>query len=390
MSDKKENHKTLVVRITEILPIKDADKIELVKFGMPYQCVSQKGTFKVGDLAVYIQPDSVVPCTEPFKFIWEAYIQTDGTVPEKRRRITVKKMRGEWSEGLLLPISDFSLQDLIIDAHGKASALLPSIGDDVSDRLGITHWDPDTGQENSTGQNIHAPNLKKKYPRSIRGWVYMLWRYLKGDRRTHVDFSLPVYDVEALKNYRNAIDPGTPVVVTEKIHGSNARYVFLDGTMYAGSRTLFKSPSSNCIWREALKQNRGIEEWCREHEGFALYGEVVPTQKGFDYGCRPGEAKFFLFDIRHPDGHWLDYQDPLQFTTFAANIKSVPLLYVGEYDEDKVKLLSDDTKSFAGLLTSQSVKHIREGIVIKLTKERLGRRAQYKVVNNTFLEKDSK
>ena len=28
--EKKENHKTLIVQITEILPIKDADKIELL------------------------------------------------------------------------------------------------------------------------------------------------------------------------------------------------------------------------------------------------------------------------------------------------------------------------------------------------------------------------
>jgi hypothetical protein len=50
--EKKENHKALIVQVTETLPIKDADK--------------------VGDLAVYVQPDSVVPTTEPFRFIWES------------------------------------------------------------------------------------------------------------------------------------------------------------------------------------------------------------------------------------------------------------------------------------------------------------------------------
>src|SRR6267142_7058471 len=104
--DKKSNHRANVVQIAEIKPHNNADTLAIIPVG-EYQAVVKKDEFKVGDLAVYIQPDSVVPQTEPFKFIWENYEGLDGVVPEKRRRITVRKFRGEWSEGLLLPISDF-------------------------------------------------------------------------------------------------------------------------------------------------------------------------------------------------------------------------------------------------------------------------------------------
>src|SRR5271170_4228511 len=121
ISPKKANHQTNIVRISETVPHTNADSLEIIKIG-EFQCVSRIGTFKTGDLAVYIQPDSVVPQTEPFRFIWNDNVTLDGTVPERRRRITVKKLRGEWSEGLLLPVSDFLVYDPAEVALGQEGA----------------------------------------------------------------------------------------------------------------------------------------------------------------------------------------------------------------------------------------------------------------------------
>src|ERR1700722_9493093 len=103
---KKANHQANIFRITEIKEHTNADSLEIIPIG-EYQVVSRKGQFHVGALGVYIFPDSVVPQTDPFRFIWEPHVKLDGTVSEKRRRITVRKFRKEWSEGLLLPVSDF-------------------------------------------------------------------------------------------------------------------------------------------------------------------------------------------------------------------------------------------------------------------------------------------
>ncbi len=390
--EKKENHKTLIVKVTEILPIKDADKIEIVKFGLPYQCVSQKGTFKVGDLAVYVQPDSVVPTTEPFRFIWEPYLtdtvhHPDGRVeyivPEKRRRITVKKMRGEWSEGLLLPISDFD------EGNGWHLGTLHQldVGEDVSEYLGITHYQP---AETDEGQNGEKPVRKVKRPKTVKGWFFFLLHKLHIRRREKfmlatesVDGSYPKYDVDALKSIsRNPFEEGERVIVTEKIHGSSARYVFLDGKMYVGSRNLWLAPESGGYARAALKANPKIEEWCRLNEGYALYGEVTPTQKGYQYGSK--EHQFFLFDIRHPDGYWVDKGNDLQYHA-SFYVRQVPYLYIGQYGNFVHSLV--DGKS-----TVPEAENIREGIVINTLKEReirRGQRAQFKVVSNAFLKKDS-
>jgi len=405
--EKKENHKTLIVQVTETLPIKDADKIELVKFGLPYQCVSQKGTFKKGDLAVYIQPDSVVPCTEPFRFIWEPYAQptvwtTDekgGSVaqvfpiPDKRRRITVRKMRGEWSEGLLLPVSEFP--DLMENRFdGENDLCFFHVGDDVSDVLRVTHYEPAEDE----GQSGFKPVRKQKRPKTFKGWVFFLLHKLLLRKHQQLlaqteDPGYPKYDVDALKSLSRNPFHGSDhdVVITEKIHGSSARYVYLDGVMYVGSRNLWLAPESTGYATAALKANPQIESWCRAHEGFALYGEVTPTQKGFDYGTK--KHQFWLFDIRSPEGFWLDYEDPKYFLVFSAGIQNVPVLYKGGYKDDIVKLLAEDTKSFAHVASHyrSMPQHIREGIVIKHVKEIPSRkRYQYKIVNNAFLEKDSK
>lgn len=392
--EKKSNHQVNVVRIAEVLPHSNADKLEIIHID-GYQCVVGKGQFKPGSLAIYIQPDSVVPQTEPFRFIWAQYVEpsmadpaalgiVDGKVvyevPERRRRITVRKFRGEWSEGLLMPISDF-----------PELPLLFLEGDDMSDLLGITHYDPDKGVEGTKGNNISGP--RRRYPRTLKGWFFFLlhklgFRSAGRQLNEEVSFEMPVYDVDAFKRYKYVFDPGEEaVIVTEKIHGSNARYVFLDGKMYAGSHNFWKAPDSNCVWRKALQQNPDIEKWCRDHEGYALYGEVTPTQKGFNYGCKEGEVRFFVFDIRTPEGEWLSKKDSRYAWLATYAIERVPMLYIGTFDLDHINELVD------GVSTVIGAEHVREGVVITPVTERrvpgLGR-VILKIVSNAFLEKDGK
>lgn len=389
-AEKKSNHRANVVRIDEILPHNNADSLSLVHIG-GYQAVIRKGQFAIDDLAVYVQPDSVVPMTDAFRFIWEGHVCLDGTVPEKRRRITVRKFRGEWSEGLLLPISDFP-ELFVTLSESKPGARLVEEGEDVSDLLGITHYDPDAGTESTKGTQANAPKRKFRRPKTIRGWFRFLLSYLTGKHKQHtmdVPFTVPTYDVEAYKNHLDVFERFEPVVVTEKIHGSNARFLFLEGVMYAGSRTQWKAADSNCVWRKALAQMPWIEDWCRAHEGYALYGEVTPTQKNFNYGCDKGEVKFFLFDVYNPEGKYVPYSEmgDYGFNDDVFSDLLVPVLYYGPFVPEEILKLVDGPSQVPGAT------HMREGIVIKSVKERHVRglgRTQLKLVSNAFLERDSK
>jgi len=392
-TEKKSDHQVNIVRLCEPRVHTNADTLELFDIG-GYQVVTKKGQFKEGDLAVYVQPDSVVPQTEAFRFIWGPYAEQERgiisgepftpAVGERRRRITVRRFRKEVSEGLLMPVTDFPeiTQRYYDSGH-------PVEGEDVSDLIGVMHYEGDQDVEPTDGIN-HNP--KRKYPRTLKGWVYFVLYHLgfKGVRRNmnvELSFDVPKFDVENFKNHHTAIKDGEDIIVTEKLHGSQARYIFKEGIMYAGSRNLWKDQDSPCVWRKALQHNPWIEQWCRMNEGCPLYGEVVPTQKGYSYGCKPGEVKFFVFDVRGIDGNYIPKKDLIHgnWGTPPRVAIFVPVLYEGPYNAEEIVKLVDGVSAVDG-------KTQREGIVITATDptrwERGIGRVQLKWKSSAFLEKD--
>lgn len=421
------DHSVRVYKINAIKPHTNADKLEIIQIE-GFQAVVGRGQFEKGDLAYYIPPDSIVPDAPAYSFVWGDATFEGGT-PEKKRRITVRKFRGEWSEGLLMPVPQRQLNTGHLwgcprnPAYGGGgcsrdgcsqcnapyefvkNGKLVSIkeGDDVAELFHIRHYEP---PEPGEPQLPTGGNGKKGLPRSFRGWYNLIKSWLSGERReARGPEGVPTYDVENIKKFMHAFEPGEMVLATEKIHGSNARYTYRQrssflfsvvgkpqGKMFAGSRNLWKAINSNCAWRRALADNHWIQEWCEGHPGYTLYGEIVPMQKSkdgkinFTYGTPDGKVRFFLFDIRTPDGKWVEITDPLYAETIPDDAR-VPAIYYGPFDFAKLKELSEGQTKVPGGT------HIREGIVVKATPERATHgvgRVQLKIVSNTFLEKDNK
>jgi len=357
------NHKVNVVRIDEIHSHPNADTLGLVYIG-GYQVVVKKDNYKVGDLAVYIQPDSIVPSTEPFKFLW-ADKEFVGEVPEKYRRITVRRFRKEWSEGLLLPLSDFvSVIGFGPKPHGWEE------GDDLASEIGITHYvEPD-------------PTYVLGTPgRKLTLWQKILKFFGLAPKPFGPKNSPGAYDVESLKNYPRLFQEGEEVIATEKIHGSNARYMFDGKTFWVGSHHRWWKDKRNIWWRVAEKYP-WIEAFCREWPRATLFGEVTPTQGGYQYGNTP-EERFFAFDIKRPDGTWVDKKVLYKFPGIQ---QLAPIVYQGPYDAKKIKELTEGPSIVEG------AKHIREGLVVTSAVERQVRgvgRAQLKIKSMKFFEKES-
>jgi hypothetical protein len=369
-------HRVKVVRIPEIEKHPNADLLGLVHLG-GFQLVVKLGEFKPGDLAVFVQPDSVVPERDEFKFLWEG---RTSPVPDKYRRVTVRRFRKEWSEGLLLPYDLFFGPGKIIDVDDWKAFNVPGDGDDVSELLGITHYEPPEPGE------VQRREQYKGWPRSLRGWFYLIARKLGldlnwptgGENERGPKNPPPVYDVEALKNFMNAFEPGEEVIVTEKIHGSNMRCLFDGKKFYVGSRKLWKSEKSDSVWRLAVRQNPWIEQWCRNHPNYTLYGEVVPTQS-LTYGYTKDSPGFLTFDVLSPTGVWVS---PFGYTDIES---CVPLVASGGYEFESMTRLADGPSLVPGS------KNLREGIVIRAVRNRTIRglgRLQLKVVSNTFLISD--
>ena len=117
-----------IQRIWKIEPIEGADKIELA-YVLGWQCVVNKGQFKPMDLAIYFEIDSYLPIRPEFEFLRVSSYKNTNIMGEGFRLRTMK-FRGQISQGLLLPIDQFSEipKDIAIET-------------DVTELLKVRKWE---------------------------------------------------------------------------------------------------------------------------------------------------------------------------------------------------------------------------------------------------------
>lgn len=117
-----------VRRIWKLEAIEGADRIELAHV-LGWQCVVNKGQFKPMDLAIYFEIDSFLPIQPAFEFLRAScYKKTD--IMGEGFRLRTMRFKGQISQGLLMPLSQFP--QIPADA---------GIGDDVTDLLGVRKWE---------------------------------------------------------------------------------------------------------------------------------------------------------------------------------------------------------------------------------------------------------
>ena len=95
-----------IQRIKSISPIKGADRIESVTFhNVAWECVIRKGQFKINDLVIYIEIDSLI--TEKLlklAGLWDN-VNNKGLLDGKNGdRLKTRKMKGVVSQGLVINI----------------------------------------------------------------------------------------------------------------------------------------------------------------------------------------------------------------------------------------------------------------------------------------------
>ena len=128
-----------VQRVYSIEPIEGADKIELAHV-LGWQCVVNKGSFKPMDLGVYFEIDSFLPVRPEFEFLRaSSYKKTD--IMGEGFRLRTMRFRGQISQGLLLPLSQFPQIPVGVD-----------VGTDVTELLGVRKWEIE--ERATTGGNV--------------------------------------------------------------------------------------------------------------------------------------------------------------------------------------------------------------------------------------------
>lgn len=344
-----------------------------------WECVVKTEDFKdEGPLAVYIPSDMVAAADHPILGFLEG------------KRIRPVRLRGVFSQGILLPLTR------IVRTYNLKS--LPHEGDDLSSLLQVKRYEP---------------------PIRMQDLLKTTKEYAEVARPEFLD---KYSDIENIKNYMTTFQHGEPVVITEKIHGSNAIYGLINGKFYIASRNRVLRTEPTFIRTPIFKNKRKLNKWLQrtifwkmfskvkeiavddtvwhrvalqysleaklrdlsarlDGSDLVLYGEVCPTQK-LTYGFTAENVGFFGFDLRtrHSAGY-LPQTMALELMK-DVGIPTVPVLYTGPYDPQLLELRNGN---------STVATHIREGIIIQPTLPRTDRklgRAILKLKGEQFLLKD--
>lgn len=353
-------HRVEIVKIQEIVSHGNADRLELAKIS-GWQVVTGKGNFRVGQLALYVPVDSILPNSLEMRLF-----PPGSKITLKKGRVRSIKIRGQMSQGMLIPLVD--LNDELI-AQGKLEMLKDGgnaqffEGEDWADDLGVTKYEP---PESST------PGLMRA----------------KAASKNQINPNFKKYtDIENIKWYTDVFAEGEQVYISEKLHGTSARYGYVPrhfqgfmapvraavvgflakwGIMKShqfvfGSRNCQLHTGSNKSWyKEDVYSKILVQEDIKKKlkPGESVYGEIVghSIQKNYTYGCKESEHMFFVYDVM-VDGKWLDFP---AFERYCSERKftPVPKLYVGPWSQEVHMKHRDGDSTIGG-------QKIREGVVIK-------------------------
>lgn len=375
--------------IDEVLPHPNADRLEIVKIG-GWQCVSGKGNFKSGDKAVYLEIDSFVPVDrEPFKFLEKNAITWNGKVGA---RIKTIRLRGELSQGLLLPT-----KDLFSTLHPKSE--IDGVSIDYSEMFGVEKWEMVIPAQLSGKVKGSFPSF---IPKTDQERIQNLWNEVKGNKPVQ-EYVHPETGVVYSPKPKNNISPDDVYEVTLKLDGSSMTTYYKDGVFGVCSRNLeLKDENSelkneswktiqNSFWQAARKYD--IEAKLRDF-GFniALQGELIgPGIQGNNEELE--EIEFRVYDI------WLIDEQEYASAEYRRNlcvslgIPNVPTIQMAfdpeEFDETDVVYETFDFETVEKAIAyatgpSMNPKSMREGLVWKNINHP---EFSFKVISNDYLEK---
>lgn len=345
-------------RVLKIDPIEGADFIMKATV-LGWELVIKKDEFQVGDLAGYIQIDTVVPETEQFEFL-----------RERKFRVRTIKLRKQISQGLLVPLPPGNWKE----------------GDDLTEVMGVKKYSKDI-------------ELVEDRPRPPKVWYKKWWYILKyrylvkifPGLKTFNRASFPtklvsITDEERIQNMPRVLEShaGKLFVISEKLDGSSITIIherkWNGKSKYRICSRRFELFNNKNEWHGVFYSTgfeKHIQALVKEAgtSNIIVQGEYIGKPQGNKYQLKENEIRLFNIFV---DGKRLK-QDAFYQTCRNLNIPSCPhittdpLIFdlpgIIKYAEGK-STLNKDTE--------------REGLVFRCIEDGLS----FKVISNKYLLKN--
>lgn len=433
MFKKSENHNpnylAKIVKLGKPIAHPNADKLQ--GFIIDHNRIWTDFSYNEGDRVVYFPIEC---CINPellsyLNLFRDKTLNNDKEAAgyfEQHGRVRALKLRGEPSEGIVLPLT--ALLEWAIEKQYCNEMYVPS--QDVEfDSIGEVWICKKYVPKNFNTPG--APGSKKDRD-----------KYSKVDLIVENQFRLH-RDTEQLKKNIEKVKPDDIISITYKLHGTSA--VFSNvlvkrklnwiekllkklgvaiqtekyGNVYS-SRSVIKDVDGIALSEGGFYDvdiwgivNNEVKD--KLLQGITLYGEIVgylPSGKyiqgGYDYGCNSNEHAFYVYRITYtnPEGHVheFDWQSLKDYCT-KFGLNHVPELYYGNSGDFGIEVIFKETyKSTATnfqeglleILTNQFLEkdcHMcknkvpAEGIVLRIEKEH---RTAFKLKSFAFLGMESK
>lgn len=323
-----------IVKVGKVDSLEGSDFLEITTVMGVYPTIVRKGQFKEGDLAAWLPYDSVLPNDDRWLFLVPQNIKDKGfdEIPEKYRTLKSRKIRGAYSEGLLVEAPEgFNEGDCIID-HFK-----------LTKRVYKEEYEIDN---TGTGDTEKNPE----------------------------NFELFKYDLDGIAKYGYVFDENEEVVVQEKLEGSNCSIVWMNDRIYVRSRNLFKKDVEGSFWWKPV-YDLDLKNKLSKYPSLTLWGENLGGIKGYSYNCLIKnniiQRKFVVFDIWDLKyKKFLDWDQVVEICN-DLGVETAPILYRGPWQGIEWLKPMAEGQSVIG-------KCVREGVVVRSVPEgwhhKLGRK----------------
>lgn len=407
--------KLVTVRTVDALePIEGADLIELaVTEG--WKVVVKKGDFAVGDHCVYFEIDSFLPDGVA---AWQFLVDKSARLFEgvKGHKLRTIKLRGQISQGLILPLAAVSAVNETIDYRLTLDAEANVRAMDFADVLGIKKWEAALpAQLQGIAAGLYPSDIRKTDQERCQNLQAEIFGY--GDRYVPFDTSkmsdeviTELIDKEVIEWIGDGLggcfkkllpakaDPNAEYEISMKLDGSSGTFFVRgeDGGSKVGvcSRNLELKISEENIGNTFVSTLLKLKLDIALHAYFAITGRAIAVQGEVMgpniQGNREqlSSVEFYVFDVYDMDnGRYMSQDERADVLKLlkdegAVDVKHVPILH------PRIKLQDLGLRSIADLLAfaeGPSIKHaVREGLVFK----RIDGRFSFKAISNTFLAKE--